>query len=277
MLAGVFGGDLTLLQWGAVGLSALTLLLVLFTLFGKIGTGLKAVWLGFAVIVGAACFGAAVYIDTLAKSGVALSLLPAEADDAAFPAPVITADGAVLDLSTPQALSGAQEVEIDISAGADAFAAMRAQADDATATVAAALATADEAKGRAAAAEAALAAANAQIETMKLRSAEELAAATAGAGQTPADQGWTGELTDVQLAAGEKDEALAEAHEKIAVQTDLLDEALQSSANLSLQVEQLRVVLGNVLQNATVSGSFNGIEQELTRFNDIVSTAVFEQ
>ncbi len=121
------------LQWGPIGLAGLMLVLVVFALVTSELTKLKAALLSFFMIVGAGCFGAALYFDNSAEHAVTLIVLPNDMENSGFPPPVIKRNGQVIDHSQPLQVAGTTALTIDVNRGLVAFRETDERAETATA------------------------------------------------------------------------------------------------------------------------------------------------
>ncbi len=124
------------LQWGPIGLAGLMLVLVIFALVTSELTKLKAALLSFFMIIGAGCFGAALYFDNSAEHAVTLIVLPNDMENSGFPPPVIKRNGQVIDHSRPLQVAGTTALTIDVNRGFSAFRETDNRAETATAQAA---------------------------------------------------------------------------------------------------------------------------------------------
>jgi hypothetical protein len=130
------------LEWGAIGLAGLMLLLVIFAILLKeLTPDLKKLLQSF-MIIGALCFFAALggelYLKSISNTGkhkLVLSVLPNDLSGSGFPPPAVKLDGTVIDRSEELFIESAAALSIDVSAALGLFRNVEADASAAQAEV----------------------------------------------------------------------------------------------------------------------------------------------
>jgi hypothetical protein len=107
------------LAWGPIGLAGLMLVLVIFAMVTSELTKLKAILLSFFMVVGAACFGAALYFDSIDNGGehnLVLSVLPNDIVESGFPPPSIRINGQLIDREEEaMVIKGTTILQVDVN------------------------------------------------------------------------------------------------------------------------------------------------------------------
>lgn len=106
------------LAWGPIGFAGLMLVLVIFAMVTSKLTRLKAMMLSFFMIIGAGCFGAALYFDSIENTGehrLVLSVLPNDIDESGFPPPAIKVNGQAVDRADDMIITGTTLLQVDVN------------------------------------------------------------------------------------------------------------------------------------------------------------------
>ncbi|WP_341366862.1 hypothetical protein [Yoonia sp. BS5-3] len=106
------------LQWGPIGLAGLMLVLVIFAMVTSELTKLRAMLLSFFMLIGAGCFGAALYFDSMDRGGnhnLVLSVLPNDVEQSGYPPPSIKINGQEVSRDEALYISGTTILQVDVN------------------------------------------------------------------------------------------------------------------------------------------------------------------